>query len=72
MAAKKVISVPFKTDIPGATDGGFKFFVEAVKWLNKSANSEIPVYADNAAAISGGLSIGDFYHTAAGAVMIVV
>lgn len=30
----------------------------------------LPTYADNAAALSGGLTAGDFYRTSAGAVMV--
>ncbi len=31
----------------------------------------LPVYADNAAAIAGGLAVGRFYRTATGVVMVV-
>jgi len=34
--------------------------------------TSLPVYADNAAAVSGGLAVNDIYRTAAGAVRIVV
>ncbi len=35
------------------------------------AIAELAVYADNAAAITGGLSAGDFYRTSTGQLMIV-
>lgn len=34
--------------------------------------ASLPVFADNAAAVTGGLSANDIYRTAAGAVRIVV
>jgi hypothetical protein len=34
-------------------------------------NAGLPVYADNAAALAGGLVAGDMYRTAAGILMIV-
>ena len=34
--------------------------------------SAIPVYADNAAALAGGLALGDLYRTAAGVPLIVI
>jgi len=71
-AAKKVIQAPPRTDIPGVTEAGYRFLLDVAKWINKSANSEIPTYADNAAALAGGLSVGDFYATASGDVNIVV
>jgi len=40
-----------------------------VKALEKST-SNLPTYADNAAAIAGGLPIGDFYKTSTGVVMV--
>jgi hypothetical protein len=40
-----------------------------IKALEKST-SNLPTYADNAAAIAGGLPIGDFYKTSTGVVMV--
>jgi hypothetical protein len=40
-----------------------------VKALEKST-ANLPTYADNAAAIAGGLPIGDFYRTSTGVVMV--
>jgi len=34
--------------------------------------ASIPVYANNAAALTGGLIVGDLYRTAAGAPLIVI
>ena len=35
-------------------------------------NTVLPVYADNASAISGGLTVGDLYRTPVGAVRVVI
>ena len=34
--------------------------------------TKIPQYDDNTAAVAGGLQVGELYHTAAGAVMVVI
>jgi hypothetical protein len=38
---------------------------------NKVKNAGLPVYADNASALAGGLVAGEMYRTAAGILMIV-
>jgi hypothetical protein len=38
---------------------------------NKIKNAGLPVYADNAAALAGGLVAGEMYRTAAGVLMVV-
>ena len=54
------------------TEAGYRFFQQVAEKINKSANDQMPTYADNAAAIAGGHSAGDFYKTATGEVRIVV
>ena len=38
---------------------------------NKIKNAGLPVFADNTAAMAGGLVAGDMYRTAAGILMVV-
>lgn len=72
MAAKEIIRPPFKSDLPGVTDGGYRWFQEASNKINLSANPQMQTYANNGAALAGGLVVGDFYATATGEVRIVV
>lgn len=46
--------------------------IRVVNTLAAFYNGDIPTYADNAAAIAGGLRVGGFYKTSSGAVRIVV
>lgn len=48
--------------VSGATSG----------WADAPKRSTLPTYADNAAAVSGGLAVGQEYKTSAGAVRVVV
>ena len=71
--AIKVINPPFESDVkPQVTSSGYRWFLQTSEEINKTAHSSIPVYADNTAALAGGLVAGDFYHTAGGDVKIVV
>jgi hypothetical protein len=45
------------------------FVEEVIRETNKAYN--LPTYADNAAAVAGGLSVGELYKTATGEVMVV-
>lgn len=52
-----------------ATLARFGHLNELVNVINQITEN---VYADNAAAVAGGLSVGDLYSTAAGEVRVVV
>jgi len=39
---------------------------------NTIKNTVLPVYADNASAVAGGLAVGDLYRTSTGAVRVVI
>jgi hypothetical protein len=57
-------------EIPSDVTGGIRQFCENIRlWLREFSSSginvDIPVYADNAAAIAGGLKAGMFYRTGA-------
>lgn len=62
-----------KTATPGE-DNAWSFGTAAKRWLKGWFNtlnvSSLPVYADNSAAISGGLAVGDIYRTLTGTVMV--
>ena len=62
---------------PIAVEGGIVSVIWML-WLerltsmvNRNTMQGLAVYADNAAAIAGGLSVGDIYMTATGQVMVV-
>jgi len=45
------------------------WFARLVKIVNASDLSNLPTYANNAAALAGGMTVGKFYRTATGQVM---
>lgn len=57
------------TASPGA-DVDAAFFTE-LKGNFSAIFADLPVYADNAAAISGGLTAGEIYRTSTGVLMVV-
>ena len=46
-------------------------YANAALSAGKIKNSQVPVFADNSAALAGGLQVGDMYRTSSGALMIV-
>lgn len=62
---------------PIAGDGGIITVIwmlwleRLVALVNRNSMQELSVYADNAAALAGGLNVGDIYMTATGQVMVV-
>lgn len=56
MGSQQLLAVPYAN---AATSAG------------KIKNSQVPVFADNSAALAGGLQVGDMYRTSSGALMIV-
>ncbi len=54
------------------TPSGRQTTISVKEVVTETGNTGIPTYADNAAAISGGLSVGDVYKTASGELRIVV
>ncbi len=50
----------------------FISFVESTNTFVNVVNASLPTYADNAAAITGGLAVNSIYKTATGEVRIVV
>ena len=46
-------------------------YANAAISAGKIKNSQVPVFADNSAALAGGLQVGDMYRTPSGALMIV-
>jgi hypothetical protein len=46
-------------------------YANAANAAGKIKNAQVPVYADNAAALAGGLQVGEMYRTPSGALMIV-
>ena len=52
--------------------GWFRWFYRVTEILNEPATSYIKgTYADNTAALAGGLTAGQFYRTSTGVVMVV-
>jgi hypothetical protein len=52
-------------EIPADATGGTRQFCENLRLLLREITStkKLPVYADNATAIAGGLNSGEFYRT---------
>jgi hypothetical protein len=46
-------------------------YANAANAAGKIKNAQVPVYADNTAALAGGLQVGEMYRTPSGALMIV-
>lgn len=63
------------SSIRPATTGTLDLGISSLRfkkgWFNQLNIGSLSVYADNAAAVSGGLVVGDVYRTAAGQLMIV-
>jgi len=54
------------------TPGGRLIAVRALNELIELLNGQLPEYANNAAAVAGGLKAGRWYRTASGEVRVVV
>ena len=60
------------TDKEGRLTDAGRTLLRSVNHALSLLNGELPVYADNAAALAGGLTAGRWYVTSSGAVRIVV
>jgi len=54
------------------TPSGRQTTISVKEVVTETGNTGIPTYADNAAAVSGGLGVGDIYKTTIGELRIVV
>lgn len=74
MADRQHIRVPQEVDCAPLRPPVIRFFQQIARLVNAVTTDivDMPTYADNAAALAGGLVVGDLYHTAAGEVRIVV
>jgi len=54
------------------TPSGKEITISVKEVIKEKGNIGIPTYADNAAAIAGGLGVGDVYKTASGNLRIVI
>jgi len=77
MADKEIIRTPFQPEFANITQAGFRFLQQVAEKINNATARIVtietpPTYADNAAAVTGGLAVGSFYKTATGEVRIVV
>jgi len=74
MADREYVAPPPAPDTSKLSFSVVKFFRQTANRLNEvlTMKNDLPTYADNAAAVAGGLATGAWYKTAAGAVRVVV
>ena len=74
MADREYIRPPQKVDFGDISESAFRYYQQVAQVLNelKTDLQGMSTYADNAAAVAGGLSVGEIYNTATGEVRIVV
>lgn len=74
MADREYIRPPQQSDFVPLGIVPFRFFQQIAQKLNYLLvqTSNLPTYANNGAAVAGGLAVGYFYKTAAGELRIVV
>lgn len=74
MADKEYIRAPFHSEFQGVSPSGYRFLQSISECLNELSCilKNMGTYANNGAAVAGGLSVGDIYKTATGELRIVV
>jgi hypothetical protein len=74
LADKEYLRPPQLADFPNGTLPAFRYFQQVAQAINgiKTDLHDMETYADNAAAVAGGLSVGEIYKTATGELRIVV
>ena len=74
MADREYIRPPQQSEFKGVGIAGFIYMQQVANKINEllTMKSDLETYADNAAAVAGGLAVGTWYKTSAGAIRIVV
>jgi hypothetical protein len=74
MADREYLRPPQQNEFKGVGIAGFRYMQQIANKINEllTMKNDLGTYADNSAAIAGGLAVGDWYKTAAGAIRIVV
>jgi len=74
LADREYLRPPQLADFPNGTLPAFRYFQQVAQAINslKTDLHDMETYANNAAAVAGGLSVGEIYKTATGELRIVV
>lgn len=64
MASKEYIRPPIKSEMGQMSEGAYRNIQILYSKINEllAMKNDLPSYADNAAAVSGGLATGDWYY----------